>query len=67
MAPDAIGEAAASAAAAGRKLVSILYADLRRSNGDPERRAHMLDILYLATGLGFFALMAVYARWAGRA
>ncbi|WP_162244732.1 hypothetical protein [Aureimonas sp. Leaf454] len=50
-----------------RKLVSILYADPHDLNGVPERRVRMFDLLYLATGLGFFALMAAYARWAGQA
>ncbi len=49
------------------KFVWILYADRVHLNGDPERRARMFDFLYLATGLGFFALMGAYARWAGRA
>jgi len=27
----------------------------------------MFDLIYLAVGLGFFALMGAYARWAGQA
>jgi hypothetical protein len=33
-----------------------------RKEGSP-----MFDLLYLAAGLGFFALMGAYARWAGQA
>jgi hypothetical protein len=29
--------------------------------------ASMLDIIYIAVGTGFFALMALYARWAANA
>ncbi len=50
-----------------RKFVWILYAGRVHLNGDPERRARMFDLLYLAAGLGFFASMGAYARWAGRA
>jgi hypothetical protein len=28
---------------------------------------HLLDIVYLALGLGIFALMGLYARWATNA
>jgi hypothetical protein len=31
------------------------------------RRQPMLDILYLATGLGIFVLMVLYAGWAASA
>ena len=31
------------------------------------RRLSMSDILYLAVGLGGFALLAAYARWAATA
>ncbi len=48
------------------KLTWNFYADPREARGDPERRVRMLDCLYLAVGLGFFALMGTYARWAGR-
>jgi hypothetical protein len=54
-------------ARAGAKLIWIFYAPPRDWSGDPERRARMLDLIYLAAGLGFFAAMAAYARWAGRA
>lgn len=50
-----------------RKLVWILYADPVHLGSDPERRARMFDLIYLAVGLGFFALMGAYARWAGQA
>jgi hypothetical protein len=50
-----------------RKLVWILYADRVHLKGDPERRVRMYDLIYLAVGLGFFALMSAYARWAGQA
>lgn len=33
----------------------------------PKGGLAMFDLLYLATGLGFFALMGAYARWAGQA
>lgn len=32
-----------------------------------ETEAPMLDIIYVAVGVGFFALMALYARWAANA
>lgn len=31
------------------------------------KEASMLDIVFLAVGLGFFAAMALYARWAAGA
>lgn len=36
-------------------------------NGDPKRRARsMMDIIYLAVGIGFFVLMASYARFTAK-
>jgi hypothetical protein len=32
-----------------------------------QKEGHMLDIVYLALGLGIFVLMAAYARWAANA
>lgn len=38
-----------------------------KCNGDPKRRARsMMDIIYLAVGIGFFALMASYARFTAK-
>jgi hypothetical protein len=48
------------------KFGSSLYA--ARDSSYPEELgaegSSMLDIIYLALGLGLFALMVVYARWA---
>lgn len=49
------------------KLIWNFYAVSGDLTCDPERRARMFDLLYLAAGLGFFALMGAYARWAGEA
>lgn len=38
-----------------------------KCNGDPRRRARsMMDIIYLAVGIGFFVLMASYARFTAK-
>jgi len=65
--PTSLPYVAVRPTALSRKLVWILYADRVHLNGDPERRARMFDLIYLAVGLGFFALMGAYARWAGQA
>jgi hypothetical protein len=47
-----------------RSFISDGLADVRsRSAGENT----MLDVIYLALGLGLFALMGLYARWATRA
>jgi hypothetical protein len=33
----------------------------------PTGGLHMLDLVYLALGIGLFALMGLYARWAANA
>jgi hypothetical protein len=44
------------------------FTRIRANRGaNPERRARVLDILYVAVGLGFFLLMGAYARWAEEA
>jgi hypothetical protein len=51
--------------AANRKSVSNLYAPyLSSSSSQPTGGRHMLDLIYLALGLGLFGLMSLYARWA---
>jgi len=50
-----------------RQSTWIPYADRAYWNGCPNQEASMLDIAYLAVGLGFFAAMALYARWAAGA
>jgi hypothetical protein len=37
------------------------------SAGRSGRRPSMLDLIYLCLGLGLFALMGLYARWATNA
>lgn len=45
----------------------ILYAVRVYWIGCLNLEASMLDLIFLAVGLGFFALMALYARWAAGA
>ena len=46
--------------------VSRAYAG-RRSYRGPHQGTRTMDIVYLAVGIGFFAVMAGYARWAAKA
>ena len=51
-----------------RQFVSNLYAVKPSSSwSTPTGGIRMLDLLYLALGLGLFALMGLYARWAANA
>ena len=49
------------------KLTSNFYAALSSSFPDTAGDTLMLDLIYLALGLGLFALMGLYARWAANA
>jgi hypothetical protein len=51
-----------------RRFVSNLYAAKPSfCPSKPTGGAQMLDLVYLALGLGLFALMSLYARWAANA
>lgn len=52
----------------GPKLVSNFYAGRPSSfRSKPAGGLAMLDLVYLALGIGLFALMGLYARWAANA
>jgi hypothetical protein len=54
--------------AAAPHSVSHPYADpLSSCSSKPTGEHSMLDLIYLALGLGLFGLMQLYARWAAKA
>jgi hypothetical protein len=54
--------------AAGAHSASHPYTDPLSSCSSQSTGEHsMLDLIYLALGLGLFGLMQLYARWAAKA
>ena len=47
--------------------IAFLRADQYLHGSSLNEETAMLDIIYLALGLGLFGLMQLYARWAAKA